>query len=63
MKTFCLGYNHDKCDSCQHAENWDTLNQMPDALRRSIQAEMVRINSDKCRLTKMGEHQSIGGVA
>lgn len=57
MLTYCLGYTHAKCETCQHEKNWQTLNQMPDALRRSMQSEGRRIDSDKCRLTKMGEHQ------
>jgi hypothetical protein len=32
---------------------------MPDALRLPMQAQMIRINSDKCRLTGMGEYQSV----
>lgn len=56
MDTYCLGYTHSKCDSCQHEINWQILNQMPDALRKPMQKQMRRINSDKCRLTNMGEH-------
>ena len=56
MKAFCLGYSHKKCDTCQHEENWQTLNQMPNALRLSMQADMVSISTDKCRLTNMGEY-------
>jgi hypothetical protein len=56
MKSFCLGYTHEKCGTCQHEKNWQTLNQMPDALRKPLQAAMTRIDSDKCRMTSMGEH-------
>lgn len=56
MNSYCLGYTHSKCGSCQHEKNWQTLNQMPDALRLSLQARIEYINSDKCRMTKMGEH-------
>lgn len=56
MKTYCLGYSHYKCGTCTHEKNWQTLNQTPDALRKSLQAEMVSINIDKCRMTGMGEH-------
>jgi hypothetical protein len=55
MDAFCLGYTHRKCDSCQHEKNWKTLNQLPDALRKTMQASMRRIDSDACRLTGMGE--------
>jgi hypothetical protein len=63
VKTFCLGYTHDKCDTCQHEKNWQTLNQLPDALRLSLQGAATRINSDKCRLTKMGERAPVDGAA
>ncbi|HJV75456.1 MAG TPA: hypothetical protein VJ654_14615 [Noviherbaspirillum sp.] len=56
MKSYCLGYTHRKCDTCQHGQNWQTLNQMPDTLRLSMQKDMVSINTDKCRLTGMGEY-------
>lgn len=55
MKTFCLGYTHEKCDRCQHEKNWQTLNQMPNSLRLPLQKEMTRISDERCRLTKMGE--------
>ena len=56
MKTYCLGYTHEKCDTCLHEKNWQTLNQMPDVLRKAIQSQMRRVNDDHCRLTKMGEY-------
>ena len=56
MKTFCLGYEHQKCRTCQHEKNWATPNQMPDALRKSMQKKMRRIDDERCRLTKMGEY-------
>ena len=56
MKTYCLGYTHTKCDSCQHEANWQTLNQLPDALRLALQSEMTRINDTQCRLTQMGQY-------
>lgn len=55
--SYCLGYTHDKCTTCQHLDNWDALNQMPDSLRLAIQKTAVRISDEKCRLTKMGEYQ------
>lgn len=55
MKTYCLGYTHEKCDTCLHEKNWQTLNQMPDVLRKSIQIQMRRVDVECCRLTKMGE--------
>lgn len=50
---YCLGYTHQKCDQCKNLEYWHTLNQMPDNLRKSIQAQSTRVNSDQCRMTKM----------
>lgn len=58
MKSYCLGYAHDKCGSCQHEKNWQVLNQMPCALRLPIQRGMTRIDIDKCRLTSMGEYEA-----
>lgn len=55
MKTYCTGYRHQKCDSCQHQANWHTLNQMPNSLRLQMQKQMVSIEIDRCRLTKMGD--------
>jgi phosphoglycerate dehydrogenase-like enzyme len=56
---YCLGYEHDRCGTCQNEKNWQTLNQMPDALRLSIQRSGERVNIDKCRLTKMGEWEAL----
>jgi hypothetical protein len=47
---YCLGNGALKCDGCQQEKNWQTLNQMPDALRRSMQADMQRISDDECIL-------------
>lgn len=63
MNFYCLGYTHKKCDTCQHEKNWQILNQMPNALRLSMQAGMTSINTDKCRLTKMGEYEPVKGGA
>ncbi len=63
MRTYCLGYTHAKCETCQHESNWQTLNQMPDALRLKLQGDMQRIDSDKCRLTRMGEYRAKEGGA
>lgn len=59
MKSYCLGYTHAKCDTCQHERNWGALNQLPGALRKSMQKDMVSIDIDKCRLTRMGEYAPI----
>lgn len=57
MKTYCLGYTHEKCRTCLHEMNWQTLNQMPDSLRKSIQLQAQRVNEDRCRLTGMGSYK------
>lgn len=59
MQAYCLGYTHEKCETCRHEKNWQILNQMPDALRLRIQNSVHRIDSDKCRLTKMGEYEAM----
>jgi hypothetical protein len=56
MKTYCLGYTHGKCGTCQNEKNWQTLNQMPDPLRKKMQQGMASVLIDKCRLTNMGEY-------
>lgn len=59
LKTYCLGYTHDKCKSCLHDANWHALNEMPDSDRLEWQKNMTRINSDKCRMTSMGEYAPV----
>lgn len=52
IKTYCLGVGcMTKCNTCQHDHNWHMLNQMPDILRKSIQATARRIPQDACQLT------------
>jgi hypothetical protein len=63
MTTYCLGYAHLKCVTCQHEANWQTLNQMPDELRIAVQAQLTRINIDECRMTRMGEYQPAAALA
>ena len=58
MKTYCLGYTHEKCDTCQHRKNWQMLNQMPDALRKPMQAQAQRVDDDRCRLTGMSAYKA-----
>lgn len=48
---YCLGNGADKCAGCGQEKNWKTLNQMPDALRKAIQAQAVRISDDECILS------------
>lgn len=54
---YCLGYTHEKCDSCIHHKTWHALNNFPNLQRLKLQDRMERINSDKCRMTNMGEYQ------
>ena len=58
MKTYCLGYTHEKCRTCLHEMNWQTLNQMPDALRKPMQSQAKRVDDDLCRLTGMGAYKA-----
>ena len=50
IKTFCLGNGALGCDGCGQEKNWQTLNQLPDALRKSIQAQAIRIDDTQCIL-------------
>lgn len=52
FKTYCLGVGcMDKCKSCQHGRNWQMLNEMPDALRKPMQAQMGRIDESYCQIS------------
>ena len=57
MKTYCLGYTHERCSTCQHQKNWQMLNQMPDSLRKPIQLQAQRVDDDRCRLTGMSSYK------
>lgn len=48
---FRLGNGERGCDKCQREANWQTLNQMPDALRKAIQSEWQRIDDTECILS------------
>jgi len=48
MEWFCLGTGEVKCDGCQKEKNWQMLNQMDDALRKSIQQQAIRVNEEEC---------------
>lgn len=48
---YCLGNSDPKCDDCKQERNWQTLNQMPDALRKSMQAQAQRISDSSCILS------------
>ncbi len=50
ITTFCLGNGALKCDGCPQEKNWQTLNQMPDALRKALQAQATRIDDERCIL-------------
>jgi hypothetical protein len=49
FKTYCLATMDPKCDNCQHQANWEALNQLPDALRKSLQANMHRVRESACQ--------------
>lgn len=50
ISTFCLGNGALKCDGCGQEKNWQTLNQLPDALRLAMQKNANRINDTACIL-------------
>ncbi|UST52946.1 hypothetical protein NF681_11385 [Comamonadaceae bacterium OTU4NAUVB1] len=49
--TFCLGTGMEKCRTCQHDKNWQTLNEFEDALRKPMQSRMHRVNNSHCQIT------------
>lgn len=59
-QAYCLGAGTmNKCKTCKHEDTWNKLNQLPDALRLSLQKRMTRIDDDACRLTKAGYYEPI----
>jgi hypothetical protein len=47
--TYCIGTGGlTKCKTCQHENTWNELNQMPDVLRQTLQANASRIDGDEC---------------
>lgn len=51
IESYCLGNGAVKCDGCRQEKNWQTLNQMPDALRKSLQSQAQRIDDSDCILS------------
>ena len=51
ITTYCLGTGERECAGCQTAANWHTLNQMPDSLRKALQAQASRIDDTDCILS------------
>ncbi len=51
MKHYCLGTGELKCNGCKQERNWQTLNQLPDAMRKAIQSSAKRIDADDCILS------------
>ncbi len=48
---YCLGNGAPKCDGCKQEKNWQALNQMPDMLRKALQAQARRIDDTDCILS------------
>ena len=48
IDNYCLGNGEMQCDGCQHEKNWQMLNQMPDMLRKPMQARAKRIDDTDC---------------
>lgn len=40
-----------KCDSCQHGQSWDALNELPEEQRKLGQSKMKRVNESLCQIT------------
>ena len=52
FKAYCLGVGcMTKCETCQFEKNWQTLNEMPNAIRLSIQKNMRRVDNTGCQIT------------
>lgn len=56
ITSYCLGNGALKCDGCQHEKNWQTLNQLPDALRKTLQAQAQRIDDADCILAGRAQY-------
>jgi hypothetical protein len=50
FEMYCLGNGALKCDGCLKEKNWQTLNKLPDNLRKQIQAKLTRIDDSVCIL-------------
>lgn len=62
FSTYCLGTGAlSQCKTCQHEKNWLTLNEMPDALRKPLQATMLRVNESRCQITSGTLYQPANG--
>ena len=52
FQTYCLGVGcMSLCNTCQHDQNWKTLNAMPDELRKPMQTNMNRIDESWCQIS------------
>lgn len=58
ITAYCLGNGARGCDGCDKEKNWQTLNQMPNALRLSIQRTAKRINDTDCILSGRPHYSS-----
>lgn len=64
FKTYCLGVGcMSKCKTCQHDRNWQALNEMPDALRKPMQAQMGRIDESYCQISSGQLYVAINSTA
>ena len=60
FESYCLGYTHSKCETCQQQANWIALNQLPNELFQAMKSSAKRISDDACRLTNMGAYVPVG---
>lgn len=56
---YCLGNGALMCNGCKHEKNWQTLNQLPDALRKRLQAQATRIDDAQCILSGRPWHAEV----
>ena len=57
---YCLGNGDLKCAGCGQEKNWQMLNQMPDVLRKALQARAQRIDDMACILSGRAWYTSVG---
>lgn len=51
-EAFCLRVGcMSKCDSCQHGQSWDALNELPEEQRKLRQSKMKRVDESLCQIT------------
>ena len=62
FQTYCLGTGMEKCNTCQHEKNWQTLNEFSDDLRLPMQENMVSVNTNTCQITSGRWYEPVVGT-